>query len=69
VFARISLDRCDRLSPVLVPASVLAVVVSDVRTGPPVGRKVVTILDRHMVVLDHIVVFHVVVGPRPPAPH
>src|SRR5438132_13986715 len=56
-------------SAVLVPASVLAVVVSDVRTGPPIGREVVAILDRHMVVLDYIVVFHVVVGPGPPAPH
>ena len=54
---------------VLVPASVLAVVVSDVRTGPPIGREVVAILDRHMFVLDDIVVFHVVVGPRPPGPH
>src|SRR6266404_7349356 len=54
---------------VLVPASVLAVVVADVRTGPPIGWEVVAILDRHMVVLDHIVVFHVVVGPGPPAPH
>src|SRR5438034_11778915 len=54
---------------VFVPASVLAAVVSEVRTGPPIGREVVAILDRHMVVLDHIVVFHVVVGPRPPGPH
>src|SRR3989442_5339805 len=61
--------RMQAESAVLVPASVLAVVVSDVRTGPPIGREVVAILDRHMVVLDHIVVFHVVVGPGPPAPH
>jgi len=54
---------------VLVPALVLAAVVADVRTGSPIGREVVAILNRHMVVLDYVVVFHVVVGPRPPAPH
>src|SRR2546425_365003 len=53
----------------LVPAPLPAVVVPDIGTRPPIGRGVMAIVDRHVLLLDRVVVFHLAVRPRPEGPY
>ena len=74
-FARIGIPAPEVMGPFVGVAEIAcgALLMLGLRTRlaavPLLVDITVAILDRHMVVLDHEVMFHVVVGPRPPAPH